>query len=161
GLYEQRDILDGYLAHVLSFIDPSIVKPFAVVANANFGCTFRPARALFEKLKLDLHTLNFEPDGSFPKGTPDPTVPRNQVETEAMVKAIGADFGVAWDADGDRVIFIDERGRSIPGAYAGALLARILLEKKGSNNKVLCDPRVTWPMADVARETGATAVVTK
>src|SRR5262249_51563097 len=118
GLYEQRDILDGYLAHVLSFIDPSIVKPFAVVANANFGCTFRPPRALFEKLNLDLHTLNFEPDGSFPKGTPDPTVPRNQLETEEMVKAVGADFGVAWDADGDRVIFIDERGRSIPGAYA-------------------------------------------
>src|SRR5262249_10003094 len=87
--------------------------------------------------------------------------PRNQWEPEVMVKATGADFGVAGAVDGARVIFIDERGRSIPGAYAGALLARILLEKKGPDNKVLCDPRVTWPMSEVARETGATAVVTK
>src|SRR5262245_56544799 len=161
GLYSEKDILDDYLDHVLSFINPAAVKRFVVVGNANFGCTFRPARAICERLGLDLRTLNFEPDGSFPKGTPDPTVSRNQLETEEMVKATGADFGVAWDADGDRVIFIDEQGRSIPGAYAGALLARILLEKKGPNNKVLCDPRVTWPMAEVAKETGAIAVVTK
>jgi len=161
GLYEEKDILDDYLDHVLSFIDPGTIKPFVLVGNANFGCTYRPARALCSRMGLDLRTLNFEPDGSFPKGTPDPTVPRNQVETEEMVKSTGADFGVAWDADGDRVIFIDEQGRSIPGAYAGALLARILLEKKGPDNKVLCDPRVTWPMKEVARQTGATAVVTK
>jgi phosphomannomutase len=161
GRYVQRDTLEDYVGHVLSFIDLGAVKRFVVVANANFGCTFGPARAISDKMGLDLRTLNFEPDGSFPKGTPDPTVARNQRETEELVKSTGADFGVAWDADGDRVIFIDERGRSIPGAYAGALLARILLEKKGSNNKVLCDPRVTWPMSDVARETGATIVVTK
>jgi phosphomannomutase len=161
GRYAGRDILDEYVGHVLSFIDLGTIKPFVVVANANFGCTFRPARVISDKMGLDLRTLNFEPDGSFPKGTPDPTVARNQRETEELVKSTGADFGVAWDADGDRVIFIDERGRSIPGAYAGALLARVLLEKNGSNNKVLCDPRVTWPMADVARETGATLVVTK
>jgi phosphomannomutase len=161
GRYEDRDILEDYVDHVLSFIDLGAIKPFVAVANANFGCTFRPARAISAKMGLELRTLNFDPDGSFPKGTPDPTVPRNQRETEDLVRSTGADFGVAWDADGDRVIFIDEGGRSIPGAYAGALLARILLEKRGSSNKVLCDPRVTWPMSDIARETGATAVVTK
>jgi len=161
GLYEEKNILDDYIAHVLSFIDPGLVKRLVIVGNANFGCTFRPARAICEKLGLDLRTLNFEPDGSFPKGTPDPTVPRNQAETEEMVKSTGADFGVAWDADGDRVIFVDEKGRSIPGAYSGALLAKTLLKKSGPNNRVLCDPRVTWPMLDVARECGATAIVTK
>jgi phosphomannomutase len=161
GRYEEKNILDDYVDHVLSFIDLEAIKQYVVVANANFGCTFGPARSISQRMGLELRTLNFEPDGSFPKGTPDPTVPRNQRETEELVKSAGADFGVAWDADGDRVIFIDERGRSIPGAYAGALIAKILLEKKGSNNKVLCDPRVTWPMSDVANETGATAVVTK
>ncbi|HEV8187744.1 MAG TPA: phosphomannomutase CpsG, partial [Pyrinomonadaceae bacterium] len=142
GTQSERDILDGYIQHVLKSIDTSKVKKFTFVGNANFGFVCRPAARLAEQLGLNLIPLNFEPDGSFPKGPPDPMMPGNRTETEELVRKNNATFGVAWDADADRAMFFDETGEFISGAYITALLADILLTKEGSDNTIIFDPRV-------------------
>ena len=161
GTCTNRDILDDYLAHVLKSIDTKVVKKFTFVGNANFGFVCRPAAMLAQDLGLNLIPLNFEPDGSFPKGPPDPMLPDNRTETEALIRERGATFGVAWDADADRAMFFDEKGNFISGAYVTALLADILLIKYGSNNTIIFDPRVIWPTLAVTEKHGAKAIISK
>jgi phosphomannomutase len=161
GTCTERDILDDYLNHVLKSIDKNVVKKFTIVANANFGYVCRPAAKLGEQLGLHLITLNFEPDGSFPKGPPDPMLPGNRTETEELVRKTNANFGVAWDADADRAMFFDEKGEFIPGAYITALLADILLTKYGSDNAIIFDPRVIWPALDAVRRKGGRPIISK
>ena len=161
GTCTERDILDDYLNHVLKSIDKNVIKKFTVVANANFGFVCRPAAKLAEQLGLHLITLNFVPDGSFPKGPPDPMLPGNRTETEELVRKNNATFGVAWDADADRAMFFDEKGEYISGAYITALLADILLTKYGSDNTIIFDPRVIWPALDAVRRKGGKAIVSK
>src|SRR5229473_4584827 len=145
GSVKERDVLEDYLKHVLSFIDASVIKPFTFVGNANFGYVCFPASALVKKLGLNLIPLNFVPDGTFPKGAADPMRLENRIETERLTKSSGAAFAVAWDADADRCLFVDETGKFISGAYTTALLADILLTKKGNDNAIIFDPRVIWP----------------
>lgn len=161
GKYETRDVLDDYLEHVLRSIDRTAIRKFTYVGNANFGYVCRPVKRLTEMLGLDLRPLNFEPDGTFPKGPPDPMLPGNRGEVEALVRESKAEFGVAWDADADRVMFFDEGGKFISGAYITALLAKLLLEKYGHDNKIIFDPRVIWPTQKVVAELGGTALISK
>ena len=161
GTVTEKDILDEYLAHVLKSVDRNSIKQFTLVANANFGYVCFPAAKLAEDLGLTLITLNFEPDGTFPKGPPDPMLPDNRTETVALIKETGASFGVAWDADADRAMFFDEKGDFISGAYVTALLADILLNKYGSDNTIIFDPRVIWPTLAVCERQGARPIISK
>ncbi|MCP4213507.1 MAG: phosphomannomutase/phosphoglucomutase [bacterium] len=161
GSYTEIDVLDDYVKHVLTFVDQSVVKKFKFVANGNFGYVGKPMRKIAEILEQDMVELNFEPDGTFPKGPPDPMLAVNRVEIEPMVKNSDAQFGVAWDADADRVMFVDENGDFISGAYVTALLAEILLKKYGSDNEIIFDPRVIWPATKAVERLGGKAVVSK
>ena len=161
GTCTERDILSDYLAHVLKFIDRDAIQKFTFVGNANFGYVCRPAAKLVQDLGLNLIPLNFEPDGTFPKGPPDPMLPGNRTETEELIREKHATFGVAWDADADRAMFFDEKGEYISGAYITALLADILLTKHGSDNTIIFDPRVIWPVMDTVKRKGARPIVSK
>jgi len=161
GTLSERDILDDYLRHVLKSIDTGAIKRFRFVGNGNFGYVSRVVTRLVQELNQDLIPLNFEPDGSFPKGPPDPMLPGNRTEIEKMVKDEKTDFGVAWDADADRVMFFDEDGRFISGAYVTALQADILLEKYGHDNAIIFDPRVIWPTIAVVEKKGGRAIISK
>jgi phosphomannomutase len=161
GICTHRDILTEYLAHVLKSVDRNSIKKFTFVANGNFGYVCRPAAKLAQELGLNLIPLNFEPDGTFPKGPPDPMLPGNRTETEALVRERNATFGVAWDADADRAMFFTEKGEFISGAYITALLADILLTKYGSDNTIIFDPRVVWPALKAVKQKGGTPIVAK
>ncbi|HEX6047290.1 MAG TPA: phosphomannomutase/phosphoglucomutase [Pyrinomonadaceae bacterium] len=161
GQCTERDILHDYIAHVMKSVDPSAIKKFRFVGNANFGYVSRVVSVLAEKLGLDLLPLNFEPDGSFPKGPPDPMLPGNRAETEQLVRDEHTDFAAIWDADADRVMFVDEGGRFISGAYVTALLADILLTKYGGDNAIIFDPRVIWPTLEVVNRKGGRPIISK
>jgi phosphomannomutase len=161
GKYETRDVLDDYLEHVLRFVDRGAIRKFTFVGNANFGYVCKPVKRLVEMLGLDLRPLNFEPDGSFPKGPPDPMLPENRGEVEALVRDSKAEFGVAWDADADRAMFFTETGEFISGAYITALLAKLLLEKYGPDNTIIFDPRVVWPTLEVVKALGGKPLISK
>jgi len=161
GKVSKKDVLADYLDHVLSFIDTGSIKHFTFIGNANFGYVNRGVALLAEKLKLNLIPLNFEPDGTFPKGTPDPMLPGNRAESAKLTIESKADFAAIWDADADRCMFLDEHGEFISGAYVTALLADILLIKQGGDNKIIFDPRVIWPTTKVCARHGAQPIISK
>ncbi|HJZ81832.1 MAG TPA: phosphomannomutase CpsG, partial [Pyrinomonadaceae bacterium] len=72
GSVTEKDVLNDYVEHVLSFIDRPAIKPFHIITNANFGYVGGGVQLIADKLGLQLTKLNWEPDGTFPKGTPDP-----------------------------------------------------------------------------------------
>src|SRR5205085_215855 len=102
GTVTKKDVLHDYVEHVLSFIDGDAIKPFHLLANANFGYVGVGVQLIADKLGLKLTTLNWEPDGSFPKGTPDPMQPANRAESEASMSDGNFHFAAIWDADADR-----------------------------------------------------------
>ncbi|HEY3103677.1 MAG TPA: phosphomannomutase/phosphoglucomutase [Pyrinomonadaceae bacterium] len=161
GTVTQKNVLKDYVEHVLKFIDRNAIKPFQIVANANYGYVGSGVQLIAEKLGLKMTKLNWEPDGTFPKGTPDPMQPANRAESEQLMRESKHDFAAIWDADADRCMFLDEKGDFISGAYVTALLADVLLTKHGGDNKIIFDPRVIWPTIKVCEQHGATPIMSK
>jgi len=161
GTVTQKNVFNAYVEHVLTFIDRDVIKPFHIAANANFGYVGHGVQIIADELELKLTKLNWEPDGTFPKGTPDPMQPNNRAETEELVRNGQFDFAAIWDADADRCMFLDEKGEFISGAYVTAMLADVLLTKRGGDNKIIFDPRVIWPTIKVCQEHGAKAIISK
>jgi len=161
GEVTAKNVLNNYVEHVLTFIDRDAIKPFQLIANANFGYVGAGIELIAERLGLKMTTLNFEPDGTFPKGTPDPMQPANRAETEEMMRNGKFDLAAVWDADADRCTFLDEKGQFISGAYITALLADVLLKKNGGDNKIIFDPRVIWPTTKVCEQYGAKPIISK
>lgn len=95
-------------------------------ANGSAGKVFK---LLCEKLKLDAHIINGEPDGSFPNHNPNPLEKKSRDFISAKVLAVNADFGVLLDGDGDRIIFIDNNGDVIENYFASALISKELLKQ--------------------------------
>jgi len=161
GQVTEKNVLNDYVEHILGFIDRSLIKPFHIAANANFGYVGGGVELIADALGLKLTKLNWEPDGTFPKGTPDPMQEANRAETEDLVSKGQFDFAAIWDADADRCMFLDEKGEFISGAYVTALLADVLLTKHGGNNKIIFDPRVIWPTTKVCAQHGAQPIISK
>lgn len=155
GSYRKMDVLDDFCEYLLKWIDPAKVKPMKVVYNGNFGFAGRVFEHFVQKYKLPLTIipLNAEPDGHFPKGRPDPFVPENRDEFVALVKSENADFGVAWDADADRVFFCADGGIFLEPYYTNTLLIKKMLEKY-PGEKVIYDPRYTWALLDAIKNNG-------
>lgn len=159
-LVEQKDIIEGYLAKIKTFADFAKFKPLKIVANANFGMAGKAVEKLLSGTGIEIVGLNFEPDGTFPKGRPDPLIPENREEISKRVVAEKADLGVAWDADADRCFFFTEKGEFIEGYFITAILSKIFLERF-PGSKIIHDPRLTWAIQDVAKNNNGQAIVSK
>lgn len=158
GKLTQQDILSEYLNKCLSFIDKSKIKPMKVVANGMFGLAVQNILKL--NLPIKIISLNEVPDGSFPKGPPDPFLKENRVETEELIKKEKADMGAAWDGDADRFFLFDENGRSIPGYYLTAFLSKYFCGKH-PGAKIIHEVRETWAIIDKIKEAGGTPILNK
>lgn len=162
GVITKEAIMDAYIAHCLSFIEPSKIVPMKIVADANFGLAGQVLDRLIAAadLPLEVVPLNYEPDGSFPKGRPDPLIPENRTETGKAVKTSGSSFAVAWDADADRCFFFDEHGDFIDGYFVLALLATIMLRQEPHQN-VIIDARMVLATRKAIQDAGGTPIVNK
>jgi len=101
-----------------------------VVADAGNGTAGPVIHRIFEKLNVDATELFFEMDGHFPNHHPDPTVPDNLADLIAKVRETGADLGIAFDGDSDRIGAVDEQGNVIYGDLLLLIYAREILQRK-------------------------------
>jgi len=161
-----KQVLEDYFDHLTKFVEFDSSRPLKIVANNNFGLSGILAGQFLSRVKaeqINLLELNFRPDGNFPKGRPDPLIPASRVETSQMIRSTGADFGVAWDADGDRCFFFDERGDFIESSHVGAVLVDYLIKKEpaGSRPAIIYDPRNVWAMEEAISRLGGRAIQSK
>ena len=132
GNVETIEVLDDYCRDIVSGISLGNRKLKAVVdaGNGMGGVTGVP---VYRELGVELVELFTEPDSSFPNHHPDPTVTENLEDTIRAVRESGADIGIAFDGDGDRIGVVDETGRIIWGDELMVLLSRsVLAELPGS-----------------------------
>jgi phosphomannomutase len=157
---QQRSIMDGYVKHVLSFIDASILQPFRVVLDGGCGMAGLVAPEIFKTLPCKTERLCFTVDGTFPTHEANPLIEDNRRDIVAKVRADRAEIGIAWDGDADRCFFIDEDGEFIAGDFVTALLAEaFLLKEPGAT--VVYDLRASYAVKDVAAKYGGTAVMNR
>jgi phosphomannomutase len=161
GGIETMDLLGAFADHVVSFIDTTLVRPLKVVADVANGMGGLIVPAVFERLgMIELEVLYPELDGSFPNHPADPIQPANQRDVQARVLATGADLGLAFDGDADRVFCVDETGKGLSGSTTTALLAaRMLTKYPGATilHNCICSKAVP----EVVREHGGIPVRTR
>jgi phosphomannomutase len=160
GMLEHRDMLGDFAAHVRSFVDVGAMAPLRVVGDAANGMGGLVAPAVFEGLPVSLDLLYGELDGSFPNHPADPIQPANLVDLQARVLATGADVGLAFDGDADRVFLVDERGATVSGSLTTALVARAMLARNPGAT-VLYNLICSHVVPEVIAEAGGTAVRTR
>ncbi len=126
GSVEHLDVLGEYCRDIVSRIElgPRPIKAVVDAGNGMGGVTGVP---VYKELGVELVELFTEPDSSFPNHHPDPTVTENLKDTIDAVRATGADIGIAFDGDGDRIGIVDENGRIIWGDELMVLLSRSIL----------------------------------
>jgi phosphomannomutase len=157
---EQRSVLDGYAAHVRSFVDTAALAPLRVVADTANGMGGLIVPAVFDGLPFDLEILFPELDGTFPNHPADPIQPENLATLRHRVLEVGADIGLAFDGDADRVFLVDERAEPVSGSLTTALVASSMLEKYPGST-VLYNCICSRVVPEVIAEKGGVGVRTK
>jgi phosphomannomutase len=127
--YATLDLTNEWVTHVHSFADVSTFRPLKIVADTANGMGGLVAPLVFDGLPFDLDILYGELDGTFPNHPADPLNPENLVDLQARILATGADVGLAFDGDADRVFLIDELGQPVSGSTTTAMVAAVMLQR--------------------------------
>ena len=156
----ERDVLGDFADHVRSFVDVDALAPLKVIADTANGMGGLVVPAVFDGLPLELEIMYGELDGTFPNHPADPIQPENTADLRARVVAEGADIGLAFDGDADRVFLVDEQGEGLSGSTTTAIIAAGILERHPGEtviHNLICSKTVP----EVVREHGGTPVRTR
>ena len=160
GARPGTDLLPEWAEHVVSFVDVPSLRPLKVVADTANGMGGLVVPIVFAQLPFELEILYPELDGSFPNHPADPIQPENLVDLKKAVLDRGADIGLAFDGDADRVFLIDERAESVSGSLTTALVAASMLAKHPGET-ILYNLICSHVVPEVVTEMGGTPVRTR
>ena len=155
-----EDLLARYAKHVRGFVDEGALRPLKLVVDAGNGMAGHVLPAVFDGLPFELHPMYFELDGSFPNHPADPINPANLADLRARVVATGADLGLAFDGDADRVFLVDDQGGVVPSSLVVALVARMMCERERGAT-VLYNIICSHVVPETVREAGGKPVRTR
>jgi phosphomannomutase len=155
GVLDERDMTEEYVKHLMSFVVPG--RKLKVVVDCGNGMGGFLSPKLLPRLNLDVDALYWELDGSFPNHEANPLHEENTADLQQRVLETGADLGVAFDGDGDRVMFVDERGERIAADLVTALVARQVLQR-APGARILYDLRSSRIVPEVIAEAGGEPV---
>jgi phosphomannomutase len=130
--------------------------PLRVVLDCGNGMAGVGLVPLLDRLPLETERLYFEPDGTFPNHPADPLKLENLSDLRAAVRRVGADFGVAFDGDGDRAVFVDEAGEPVASDLMTAILAGSQL-RRSPGARILYDLRSSRVTAQAIEAAGGVA----
>ena len=158
GKVAQRDVLPDYLAHLWAHVGN--VSDIKLVIDTGNGMAGKVLTPLLEKIDVEMVPLYFEIDGTFPNHEANPLKPENLVDLQKKVVEAGADFGAAFDGDGDRVMFVDEKGNAVSADMVTALIGLDLL-RDHPGSTILYDLRSSWAVREELETAGGKPLVTR
>jgi len=123
-----------YIAYLLRKFPILNKKPLKVVLDCGNGSVSLVGPEIFKNFGFRITKIFCKPDPDFPNRDPDPTIQATKVLRQTVIKE-KADFGVAFDGDGDRGIIIDDKGRYLSGNQIGILIGKDILSNSFSKNK--------------------------
>jgi phosphomannomutase/phosphoglucomutase len=136
-------------------------RPVRVVADCGNGVGSLIAVSTLRGLGAEVTPLFCESDGSFPNHHPDPTVPENLRDLQAEVRRTGAELGVAFDGDADRIGAVDETGEIIYGDQLLVLFGRDAVRRFGPGTPVIFDVKCSEVLPAALTKAGAKPVMGK
>lgn len=149
GALTPRDVSDAYVARVAD--DVTTQRRLKVVVDAGNGIAGGIAPRVLEEIGCEVLPLHCDVDGTFPNHHPDPSDPRNLADLIAAVQALGADIGVAFDGDGDRLGAVTATGEILVADRLLMLFARdVLLRNPGAT--VIYDVKCTGHLRPLVQE---------
>ncbi len=163
GAVRTESVLDRYIDDIAERIG-KLSRPLKVVFDCGNGVGALVAPKLFPRLGVDPVFLFAESDGTFPNHHPDPTVVENLQDLIASVRSEGADLGIGFDGDADRIGIVDKNGTIIWGDYLLILYARDVLARTGSawpNQSIIFDVKCSQALPAAIEAAGGRAVMWK
>ncbi|MFW2383084.1 MAG: phosphomannomutase/phosphoglucomutase [Acidimicrobiales bacterium] len=157
GTSTTAHMLDAFATHVLSFIETEGLRPLKVVADTANGMGGYVVPEVFKHLPFDLEVMYPELDGTFPNHPADPIQVENLADLRARVSSVGADIGLAFDGDADRVFLVDEQGEPVSGSLTTALLAKATLETT-PGAKIIYNLICSDVVPEIVTENGGTPI---
>lgn len=130
-------------------------RPVRVVVDCGNGVGSLVAVPTLRALGAEVIPLFCESDGTFPNHHPDPTVPENLVDLQAEVRRTGAELGIAFDGDADRIGAVDEDGRILFGDQLLVLYGRDAVRRFGAGARVIFDVKCSDVLAQALARAGA------
>jgi len=158
GVVTNREVLDAYRDEVIARIG-TLPRRVKVCVDCGNGTASVAAPQLLEALGADVIGLYCESDGTFPNHHPDPTVPENLHDLQARVRADGAELGIAFDGDGDRIGAVDEHGTILFGDQLLVLYGRDLVRRLGKGREVIFDVKCSDVLPQALEQAGAVPVM--
>ncbi|MBN1154547.1 phosphomannomutase/phosphoglucomutase [candidate division KSB1 bacterium] len=158
GRASEKDIVDEYVAVIKSKI--KINKKLKIVVDAGNGTAGVIAPQLWEDLGCEVDRMYCEPDGHFPNHMPDPTVPKYVKDLQKRVLETGADMGIGYDGDSDRMGIIDEKGNMIFADKFLALFSKDVL-KKHPGATIIFDVKCSQALPEYIKKYGGKPIMWK
>ena len=160
GSLSQRELLDDFAQHVLSFISVDELTPLKIVADTANGMGGLVVPAVFKHLPFDLEIMYEELDGTFPNHPADPLNEANLEDLKKRVLEVGADVGLAFDGDADRVFLVDANADGVSGSLTTAMVAeQVLAREPGAT--ILYNLICSKVVPEIIDEHGGTSVRTR
>jgi phosphomannomutase / phosphoglucomutase len=136
-------------------------RPVRVVVDCGNGAGSLIAVSTLQGLGAEVTPLFCESDGSFPNHHPDPTVPENLRDLQAAVRRTGAELGIAFDGDADRIGAVDETGEIVYGDQLLVVLGRDAVRRFGPGTPVIFDVKCSEVLPAALAAAGARPVMWK
>ncbi|MBN1502913.1 phosphomannomutase/phosphoglucomutase [Candidatus Woesearchaeota archaeon] len=156
----ETGVLGAEVKHALKHAAIDKLKLFKIVTDTANAMGGPYLEALFANFPCNVIKMNFDLDGTFPAHQADPFQEKNIIDIKKRVIEEKADLGIATDGDGDRIFFIDEKGKLAEPWVIRGLLARIIL-KQQPGSKICYDIRPGMITHDMIVENGGIPVVTR
>jgi len=158
GSVKQVDVTADYVARIVG--DVRLSRPMKVVVDCGNGIAGATAPSIFRALGCEVIELFSEVDGNFPNHHPDPSKPENLKDLIAALKTSGAELGLAFDGDGDRLGIVTQGGNNIYPDRQMALFARDVLSRV-PGGAIVFDVKCSQRLAPAIREAGGQALMFK
>lgn len=158
GSYQTYDAVTPYVDDIASKFNWQ--RRIKVIIDAGNGTGGPTMRRILETLNVDATELYFEMDGAFPNHHPDPTVEKNLDALIQAVKSQGAEFGIAFDGDVDRIGAVDENGKTVWGDYLMLIFGREILTRK-PNSTFIGEVKCSQVLYDELSRLGGNAIMYK
>ncbi len=159
GTSERSDVLDRYVADLAGRFDLS--RPVKVVLDCGNGVGSLVGVELLEALGAEVVPLYCDSDGTFPNHHPDPTVDENLADLIATVRREGAELGIGFDGDADRIGAVDEDGQIVRGDLLLLLFGLDILRQRGPGQKLVFDVKCSQVVSDEFSKAGGDAIMWK
>jgi len=160
GKIIKKNFIPDYVKYILNLIDLKDIRPLKIVVDAGNGMGGEVVTKLVEKLPIKLFPLDFKTDGNFPNRSPNPKIKNNIKACQKKVIKHKADFGLAFDGDGDRAIFVDEKGKIIDSDIIIALFSIYFLQKE-PRSKIVYNLTCSKVLKEIIEENNGIAIRTK